>query len=99
MKMRGRKRQYIDIVLNEERLARLHNGYTIQLMVGGQMYAIGSKPADPKLAKIEELKAQLRALQQELAPKKRKFSPELLEKLRANAARARAAKAARRNNV
>jgi hypothetical protein len=57
MNMRGRKRTYIDIVLNEERLARLSKGYTVQLMVGGQMYAIGSKPVDPKLAKIEELKA------------------------------------------
>ena len=109
--MRGRKRTYIDIVLNEAKIKRLCEGYTISVVVNKQAYAIAKEVADPVQAKINELKTQIKELEaqvdkpkklfriHDVAKPKRKLSPEALERLRQCAAHARAAKAARRANV
>lgn len=99
--MRGRKKHYVDIVLNEAKLKRLGEGYTVHTMVKGQLYAISKEVADPVTLKINALKQQIAELQSRIKPAKRKYNltPELLQILRANAAKARAAKAMRRSNV
>ncbi len=94
-----RKREYIELTLTHEKAERLHKGYTVGCMLNGQAYSISTKQRDPKLAKIERLEAELRALREEVTPKKRKMTPETLEKLRRCAAYARAVRAAKRSNV
>ena len=94
-----RTREYIELTLTQEKAERLFKGYTVGCMLNGQAYSISTKQRDPKLAKIERLEAELRALREEVTPKKRKFSPAALEKMRACAAHARAVRAAKRSNV
>ena len=45
--MRGRKKHYIDIVLNPERVQRLSEGYTVQIVVNKQSYAITKEAVNP----------------------------------------------------
>lgn len=92
--MRLREHVYVDIVLKKEHVQKIMKGHTAHCMRKGVRYAVTLQQENPIARKIEALKAQIAILEKAANPT-RNVSPATLEKWRANAAKARAAKKAK----
>lgn len=68
--MGNRKYHYIEIILSQERVKKITEGRTVQIMVAGQRYAVFQQQTNPVKLKIEGLERQIAELKRTLKPAK-----------------------------